>query len=444
MRKSIRKWGESISEQRLILPAELEDGRIPRVFSRLSYVFSGVILATIVWGSFAQIRELAVAHGQVVPKGAVQQVQHLEGGQIERILVKEGQIIDKGAALAHLRPTAAQSDLEQLRARAAGLKLQRETLSAIFQSRQPGYGELGRQFPELAAQQLEVFRSKVAHREQERKTLEARSAQRSAEIAALSDELQSLARQIDLKQEQLDIRTKLRERGLTSRVTYLDAKSSLEEVNARSIATSGRFETAREQLREVQSQLRALTADNTRTLTEERSKISAELAELQQQIAKHRDRVERLIVRAPARGIIQELAHRTPGEVIKPGDVVARIVPLSQGIVAEVRLDPKDVGHVKAGDPAEIKVSTFDPNVFGVVKGAVERISATTFESDDGALYYKAMIGLARSSVGATGNERAILPGMIVQADIITGSKSLMKYLLKPVYRSLDASFRER
>ncbi|MGI9383649.1 MAG: HlyD family type I secretion periplasmic adaptor subunit [Methyloligellaceae bacterium] len=444
MRKSIGKWSEGVSEQRLILPAELEDGRIPRIFSRLSYFFSGIILAVLVWGSFAQIRELAVAQGQIVPMGSVQQVQHLEGGQVERILVKEGQIVEEGAALAHLRPTAAQSDLKQLRARAAGLELQRETLAAIAQSRQPSYGKLGRQFPELAAQQLEVFRSKLAHREQERKTLEARSAQRRAEIASLSDELQSLARQIELKQQQLDIRTKLRERGLTSRVTYLDAKSSLEEVNARSIATTGRIESAREQLREAQSQLRALKADGTRILAEERSKISAELAELQQQIAKHRDRVDRLVVRAPARGIIQELAQHAPGEVIRPGDIVARIVPLNKGILAEVRLDPKDVGHVKAGDAAEIKVSTFDPNVFGVVNGTVERISATTFESEDGGLYYKAVIGLARSSVGANGNRRAILPGMVVQADIITGSKSLMKYILKPIYRSLDASFRER
>jgi HlyD family secretion protein/adhesin transport system membrane fusion protein len=181
-----------------------------------------------------------------------------------------------------------------------------------------------------------------------------------------------------------------------------------------------------------------------KTLSEERSKIAGELAELKEQISKQKDRVDRLVVRAPRHGIVQELAQRAPGEVVKPGDVVASIVPLDRSIVAEVRVQPDDIGHIKEGDPAEIKLSTFDSAVFGVVKGSVSHLSATTFETAKGELFYKAIITMDQDHVGHKGAERPILPGMVVEADIITGAKSLVRYLLKPVYRSLDAGFTER
>lgn len=433
-----------VSGQRLILPAELEDGRVPHLLGRLSYLFSGLILCAIVWASFAEIRERAVAHGQIVPVGSVQQVQHLEGGQIERVLVREGQSVAKDAPLIELRPAAAESDLGQLSARAAGLRLQEESLAALIQSRRPDFGVLARRFPALAAQQAEAFASKAAHRAQERRTLQSRVAQRGAEIAAIEKELVSLGRQIEIQREQLKIRGKLLESGYASRRAYLESEVALEQAKVRTFSTAGRLETAREQLAEAYSLLQAADADALRTLTEERSKVSAELVELEQQMGKHRDRVDRLVVRAPVRGIVQELAPRAPGEVIKPGDLVAKIVPANREIVAEVKLDPGDIGHVAAGDPAEIKVSTFDHNVFGVVEGTVDRLSATTFEAEDGTLYYKAVITLARSHVGTAASKRTIHPGMVVQADIISGSKSLVKYLLKPVYRSLDAGFTER
>ena len=426
------------------MPVELEDGRIPNIFANLSQFFCGLIIAALIWGMFAQMRELAIAEGEIVPVESVQKIQHLEGGQVEKVLVQEGAIVEAGAVLLHLRPIATESDFGQIQVRSAGLQLQHEVLSAIIDGRKPSFGKTGSDFPELMAQQQQVYQSRSSHLASQRAALAARVAQRQAEVPALEKELKSLQRQQEIHKEQLVIREKLLETGYTSRRALLQSEAALEQIKASYFATAGRLETAREQLAEARSNLLSSDHEARKALEEERSKIAVELAELRQQLNKQQDRVERLVVRAPVRGIVQELAQRTAGEVVKPGELVASIVPLGQTVVAEVRLRPEDIGHVRVGADAEIKLSTFDPNVFGIIKGKVDHLSATTFQTEQGEPYYKAILTLDRSHVGGDGKKRMILPGMVVQADIITGSKSFVRYMLKPVFRSLDASFSER
>lgn len=433
-----------IRGQRFTLPAELEDGRIPHMFGKLANLFSMLFLAALIWASFAEMRELAIGHGEIAPSGHVQTIQHLEGGQVESIEVREGQQVEAGAILVRLSPIAAASDLNQLHIRAASLRLHKEALSALIEERAPDFMAAEKDYPDLASEQMQLYTAKRDQISQERRALKARVSQRKAEYEASKLEAGSLKSQMEINQEQLAIRAKLLKSGYTSRRAYLQTKASLEDVKARYFSTIGRRDAAKEQLEEANSAAEGGMAESLKLLNEERSKVSSELAELTQQVNKHEDRVDRLVVRSPIRGIVHELAQKTPGEVVKPGDLVARVVPLDASVVAEVRVDPKDVGHIKAGDRVEVKLSTFDPNVFGVVMGRVDVVSASTFKNEDGEPYYKVIIALDQRTVGEGKRRRQIQPGMVVEANIITGSKSLVKYLLKPVYRSLDIGFSER
>ena len=435
----------AVAGQRLTLPAELEDGRIPARVGNLANYISALLVLALIWGAFAQIRELVIAPGEIIPSGRVQQVQHLEGGEIETFAVVEGQIVESGMALVHLRPIAATSDLNQLRVRAASLSMRRRALAAVLEGQTPDFGEQGRVYPKLAASQLEVFQTKKEQLAQDNKALAARIAQKEAETVSLKEELASLTRQLSIQREQLEIREKLLEDGYTSRRAYLTTKTALEEATAKHVSTTGRLRVARQELIEAKSNLQAREAEARKTLSEELSQATAELGELDEQIAKHKDRVERTTVRAPVKGIVQELAQSARGEVVRPGDLVAKLVPVDQSVVAEVRVNPADIGHVKQGDPVEVTFTTFDPSIFGVAKGSVKVLSATTFvDETDQQPFYKAIISLEEGHVGQGDKRRMILPGMVVQANIITGSKSLVKYLLKPVYRSLDRAFSER
>ncbi len=430
--------------QNLTLPLALEEGRVPKLFVHTLYLLSAFIAAGAVWATVAQIKELTIANGQLVPVGSVQLVQHLEGGIVSEIMVSSGQVVEKGTPLVRLQPVVANSDFGQTNIRLVNLVLQKERLEAMLENRPLDFGKNGIDYPQLAQNQISLMKGQSAQNTEERKTIESRIIQREAEVTTLTEQEKSLSKQIKIQEEQLAIRESLLKQGFVSRAVYLELKRTLEKTRAEEISISGRLAGAREALIESRSLLAEYNAGLRQKLNDEIAKVSAEISELRLVIVKQKDRVARLLIKAPVKGIIQELIPNAIGEVMKPGDVVARIVPMERELIAEVRIQPKDIGFITVGNTAEVKITTYDPARFGSIPGKVNKISATTFQTEKGEPYYKAQIQLSKNSVGLNKEQHLILPGMVVNAEIITGSKSLTKYLLKPVYRSLNIAFSER
>jgi HlyD family secretion protein/adhesin transport system membrane fusion protein len=196
--------------------------------------------------------------------------------------------------------------------------------------------------------------------------------------------------------------------------------------------------------READTKLRETVAERLRKLSEERADVAAQLGETEETLIKLRDRVVRLDVVAPIGGQVHSLVYNVRGEVIKPGSLVAQVVPGEAGVVAEVELQPHDIGHVMVGNAAEVKLSNYDPNTVGIIRGEVQLISATTFETQEGKPYYKVRIALDHDHLNVNGRTLPISPGTTLSAQILTGSKTLLRYMLKPVYQSLDTVFSER
>ncbi len=169
-----------------------------------------------------------------------------------------------------------------------------------------------------------------------------------------------------------------------------------------------------------------------------------EMVENNELIAKLETQIKRLELRSPARGIVKGLEIHTIGAVIPPGKPLMEIVPIGEELLAEVKVSPADIGHVKKGDHVTVKVTTFDFSRYGSINGTISGLSATTFTSMQGAPYYKGLIKLEKHYVGNDPEMNKVLPGMIVNADVITGEKSLLAYLLKPIHRSLNSAFIER
>jgi membrane fusion protein, adhesin transport system len=159
---------------------------------------------------------------------------------------------------------------------------------------------------------------------------------------------------------------------------------------------------------------------------------------------KQLDRVDRLDIRSPVAGLVQDLKVHSVGEVLAAGGIVARVVPVNDVLEAEVRIAPADVGHVHVGEQVRIKVSSFEYVRYGTIKGTISKISPTTFTDENGKPYYKSNVQLDRTYMGPGAGVNPILPGMVVQADIVTGSRTLIEYLLKPIYLALQDSFHER
>jgi len=424
-------------------PLLLEESGPPRVLSQLLIVITVLVGGLIGFAAFTNISETAVTQGQVKPAGSVNLVQHLEGGIVAEILVEDGQIVDQGQTLIRLKKAGPLAEFDQMRAREASLALRAERLRAFVLDRTPDFSA-GGDHPDLLADQQAILELQIEARESQRRVIHSRIEQRQAQLEALAEQKQNLKEQTAILKEQLGMRAKLLKKGLVSRVVYLESQRSLSRTQGELASVVGRITEAHAALGEARNSLLELDANLRNEALDEMGTVTGELAQVREAIAKLKDRVQRLEVSAPTRGVVKGLTTRTIGAVISPGAPIMEIVPIDDVLVAEVRISPRDVGHLRPGLEAEVKITTYDMARFGTVEGRLKRVSASTFEDEQGDPFYKGVIELSQAYVGNDPDYNPIRPGMVVNADIITGSKTLLQYLLKPVYRGLSSAFRER
>ncbi len=434
-----------LDSKTLTLPLALEAEQPPQLFAYVVTGCLGFLAVFILWAFVTSVLEVTHAGGQIQPLGSVQNVQHLEGGYIDKILVTEGDRVTAGQPLVRLRPTATESERDQLAIRAASLRMSIATIDALTRQQELLLFDSGDQrYANIARSQQDVFASEKERINRELAKYASQLARREAEYRAAVSEHRSGVKRMEIAQEQYNILDGLLKQQYASRRSVLEAEATLEESRSRLYALDGKISTTREQAKEAQIQLDEARAKIFSDLAKEKSKNASELAEVTRLLTKQQDRVASLDLVSPTNGIVQELPINTVGAVVRSGEVVARIVPDDRKIVADVRVNPKDIGHIHLDADAKVTVSTFDPYVFGSLEGKVKTISATSFEDQDGQPYFKVQIALDKNEFNRKGTSYPVLPGMVVTADIVTGSKSLARYLLKPVYRSMDVAFSER
>ena len=428
----------------LTTPIEFEDMTKIRLRRNSMRIIVALVAGLLVWSAVAPIRELSIAHGQLVPLYEVRSVQHLEGGIVDEILVTEGQLVDKGQPLMRLQPAGMESELATLRVRAHNLSLEKMRAEALLAHRDMDTRSLGDISADLIANHVQVHQLRLEQRTKEHEVLNARIAQKKAEIAGLESQIPMQHRLIEMQKERLEGRQKLLAIGAMSKKQVLEVESLYEQARIQLRESERKLAMAKEELPEAEVTLGEADAKARKLWSEELAKSSSELAEVQESIRKNADQVDRLVVRSPIRGRVQNMVQRSPGEVVPPGETILRIVPVGDALVAEVQVIPEDIAEVTLGDRADIKVSAFDYSRYGKLKGEVTSISPTTFETDDHKFYYKALIRLDPKDSTAFAPYARLQPGMTVDADIISGSKSLLRYMLKPVFRGIDVAFTER
>jgi HlyD family secretion protein/adhesin transport system membrane fusion protein len=418
----------------------LEEGRPPR--GAMLTILVGVTLFGMVmlWSSMTQVEKVAMATGQVVPVSMVQSIQHLEGGIVREIRASEGRLVERGEVILRLDPTGMQAELDQLRARESGLALQVERLRA-FAERRPAQLSGSQQ---LVMDQEAVLQTQVRARETQREVLERQVATRRAELATLQAQHAALVRQSEIIGETLEMRLKLLKAGLVSRLLYLETERESARLRGEVAQAVTNMRRAEEAIAEAQARLVETEARLASDSLAEMGRLSAELAQVREGIARAVDRVTRLEIRSPVRGVVKDLRFRTIGGVVPPGAQVTEVVPIDDGLIAEVKISPRDIGHVRVGQDVTAKVSTYDFSRYGVVAGTLSGISASTFQEGDGQVFYRGFVTFEKPGVGDVPERNPLLPGMVLQADIRLGSRSVLEYLLTPIYASLASAFHER
>ena len=412
----------------------------------VSYGIGGVglfVLAFFGWSAWAELDEITISLGEVVPVGSVRTVQHLEGGIVAEVLVEEGQVVEPGAPLVRFDAASASAEFQQVQARSVALQLQAERLRAFSDDRDPDFRFAQAEFPELLQDQMTIYSSEVAARQSQREVLQQQMAERRSELATNLEEQASSNRQVTLLQEEFNVREKMFEEGLTSRVMFLAIQRDLETAKGTAQRLAGNADTIRESVRELEQRENELDTRLRQEALRQLGIVTAELSEVQELLAGLSDRDARLTAQAPVRGIVQQVPVKS-GTVVSPGGLVAEVVPMDDGVVIEGRVSTRDIGFVRPGQPVDVKVHTYDFSRYGSVPGRVLTTSATTFIGDDNTPYYRVRAELEQTFVGDTQGRNPVFPGMTVQMDIKTGKKTVLQYLLKPFFTAVNEGLRER
>ncbi len=429
----------------LAMPIELEEGVPPFFFRATLGILSGLFFLLLVWANIAQVREISFAIGEFAPSDPVRNVAHLEGGIVDSISVKAGDIVEEGAELLRLSGESGDGTFAQYTARRAELRIRALRLQSQAEGKEPDFSAYEADWPELVAEHKGTYLSSYAEHELALQTFAARKTAAEVESKGARTVLTQQKELLALAEEQLKIQEKLMEGEFTSRQALLEARSAVASAKEGRANAQTRYNQSVSSLKEARSEMDRFVAEYRARASEERSKVIAELAELKSPFLVSEDREDRLVIRSPISGVVNELIVKGRGDVVRPGEVVAEVVPVGKKLVAEVRIQPKDIGHVAPGQEAEVTVTTFDIKKYGMLKGFISQVSADNFIDEmTGETYYKATIELDDALNAGNKVVELISTGMEVNVKVITNERTLMTYILKPVVRSLDSAFSER
>ncbi len=422
----------------------LEEVGIPGVVRIAIFTVCIAVAGFVFWAAITEVDEVAATTGEVVPSGQVQMIQHLEGGIISEILIREGDLVEPGEVLLRLDPKAAHAELAQTEVRRAGLLLKAERLRAFGEKREPDFSFVGEEYASLVRDQQTIFEIQEDTKRNRRNVLLKQIDQRSSDVDLFEDQEVTMERNIAILEEELSMRETLFKKGLSPKIVYLDIKRQVNQAQGDFTKLQGEWQRASEALDEARARLAEEEAKSREQALSEMGPVTREIAQVTETLNRLEDRVRRLDIKAPVRGIVKGLKANSVRGVLAPGAVIMEIVPMDKELIVEARITTNDVGHVRPGLPVKVKVLTYNYARYGGITGVLKSVSATTFMNEKNMPYYKGTVILDRNYVGFDPEKNRVLPGMTVQADIKTGKKTLLQYLLKPVYSSVDRSFRER
>ena len=440
------KGSESLSGQPLpeVNKALIEDA--PRIVRLTIWGVIAFFAFLIIWACFAPIDEVTRGEGKAIPSSKVQKIQNLEGGIVAEIFAKEGAIVEVGEPLLRLDETRFASNVGETEADRLAMALRVERLSAEIEDRPLKIDdEIRKVAPSQAANEESLYLSRRQQLHDEIGGLEQQLVQRQQELREYSSKRSQYANGLQLLRKEIAMSEPLVAQGAISQVEILRLRRSEVESRGQLDATSLAIPRAEAAIKEVQSKIEE-------TRGKFRSEALTQLNEARTDLTKATatgkaldDRVNRTLVTSPVRGIVNKLLVNTVGGVIQPGSDIVEIVPLDDTLVIEAKILPKDIAFLHPGQEATVKFTAYDYTVYGGLKAKLEQIGADTITDEDKkTTYYLIKLRTDSSHLGTDQKPLLIIPGMVATVDILTGKKTIMSYLLKPIMKARSEALRER
>lgn len=415
-------------------------------FARITiWVVTACLAAALVWANFAILDEVTTGQGKAIPSSKIQVIQNLEGGIVSEIFVREGQVVKKDDVLLRLDDTRFLSNKGESDADRLALIARVERLSAEAEGRPIQMPEeITRTAPQLAEDEMGLYTSRQQRLQSEQRTLGEQLRQKTQELAEFRSKSGQYRSSLGLIQQELNMSQPLVKAGAISQVEILRLRRSAVEVRGSLEATNLAIPRAESAISEIRSKVEESELGFRSDAYKELNDARTELKKSSASGSAIDDRVSRTTVVSPVNGIIKQLKVNTIGGVVQPGSDMLEIVPLEDNLLIEAKVRPQDVAFLHPGQKAMVKFSAYDYTIYGGLKANLELISADTITDDEGNSFYLIQLRTDRSHLGSDAHPLAIIPGMIATVDIITGQKSVLDYLLKPVLKARTEALRER
>ncbi|MDD2050220.1 HlyD family type I secretion periplasmic adaptor subunit [Pseudomonas putida] len=423
--------------------ATLQDS--PRLSRITVWLAAALLLVALIWAWFAVLDEVTMGEGKAIPSSKVQVIQNLEGGIVTEIFVREGQMVNKGDTLLRLDDTRFLSNKGESEADRYALTAQVERLSAEAEGRPFEVSEEVRsKAPQVAEDELSLYQSRQRRLTSEKQTLSEQLRQKTQELAEFRSKAEQYRSALALLQQELNMSTPLVGTGAISPVEILRLKRSTVEARGSLNATTLAIPRAEAAVAEIKSKIEESEAGFRSEAAKELNEKRTDLSKITASSIAIDDRVTRTTVVSPVHGIIKLLKVNTIGGVVQPGSDLLEIVPLEDNLLIEAKVRPQDVAFLHPGQSAMVKFSAYDYTIYGGLKAKLELISADTVTDDKGNSFYLIQVRTDKNHLGGDNKPLLIIPGMTATVDIITGHKSVLDYLLKPVLKARTEAMRER
>lgn len=423
--------------------ALLDDG--PRIVRLTIWALIGFVLFFLLWAGFAKVEEVTRGDGKAIPSSRLQKIQNLEGGIVTEIFVRNGQVVEAGDPLLRLDDTRFASNVGETKADRLSLELRIERLSAEIAGRDINIPALYQdEAPALAHNEQQLFESRQQQLQDEVAGLQEQLTQRRQELRELESKQGQFRRGLELLRQEIRMSEPLVAEGAISPVEVLRLKRAEVESRGQLDATTLAIPRARAAITEVERKIDETRGRFRSDALTQQAEARSELNRIQSTGRALEDRVNRTLVTSPVRGIVKQLMVNTIGGVIQPGDDLVEIVPLDESLLVEARIRPQDIAFLHPGQAANVKFTAYDYTIYGGLKAELEHIGADTVTDEDGNSFYAIQLRTEKSHLGTEENPLLIIPGMVASVDIMTGKKSILSYLLKPILRARAEALRER
>jgi adhesin transport system membrane fusion protein len=404
-----------------------------------------LLVIFLIWASFSELEEVTRGEGKVVPSSHVQVIQNLEGGIISEILVNVGDAVKKDQLLLRMDETRFSSSFEENRAKylsnkakSARLKAEANGTALVIPA------DVEKERPDIAARERQLYNSRRMELSSSSEIKRQQVNQRSQELKELDSKLVELNRTYTLLQKEISMIKPLVGKGAASDVEVLQLERQASQMQGEIDRIRHAIPGAQAKLRESQVAVNELNLNYRNKANAESNEVLREVDESASSSLALKDRLDRTSVRSPVDGIVNRVMVKTVGGVVQPGMDLVEIVPMHGNLVVEAKIKPADIAFLRPGQKATIKFTAYDYTIYGSLKAELEHVSADSVTDEKGNSFFLVRLKTDKSYLGTMKHPLPIMPGMVTTVDILTGKKTVLSYILKPVLKARSMALRER